>query len=268
MQANPLFAKFDRKLRLRTEEKSALSAMLRNRMHRLPGRRDLYIEGDPVSPVRMILEGWACRYDQLANGRRQILELLLPGDLLGLDRYFAQWHNHSACSISAITYALVPRGEIERVVGQHPRLGRAFLWDSSITSATHREWIRSLGGMNATQRIAHLFCELYYRSVGAALARGMTFSMPMGQRDLADATGLSTVQVNRTVKVLRSAGLLSWQRREIEILNLPGLARIGLFKPDYLDLDRTAESELERWEVPGRDTVPYHHMDLGLPPAR
>lgn len=238
---NPLFTKLDCKMPLGPEERSALAGLVQSRARRLPARQDLYVEGDAVSPIRIILDGWACRYDQLADGRRQIVELFLPGDIMGQDCLFAERQDHSACSISALSYALISRSELEAVVQLFPALGQALLWDSSVAAAIHRQWIRSLGRLSATQRIAHLFCELFYRSARAGLTRGTTFDMPMGQRDLGDARGLSTVQVNRTVQLLRSAGLLEWRRRVVEIADLPRLTRIAMFRPHYLELGAASE---------------------------
>lgn len=233
---NPLFTKLACKMPLGQEERAALAGLVQSKARRLPARQDLYVEGDAISPIRIILDGWACRYDQLADGRRQIVELFLPGDILGQDCQFTERQDHSACSISALSYALIPRSELDAVAGQFPAIGHALLWDSAVTAAIHRQWIRSLGRLSATQRIAHLFCELLYRAARAGLARGTTFDMPMGQRDLGDARGLSTVQVNRTVQLLRSAGLLEWRRRVVEISDLPRLSRIAMFRPNYLEL--------------------------------
>ncbi|MCW4463456.1 Crp/Fnr family transcriptional regulator [Sphingomonas sp. BT-65] len=238
---NPLLAKLDSKMRLGPEERGALAALIQNRTHRLPARQDLYVEGDPTSPMIVILDGWACRYDQLADGRRQIVELFLPGDILGHDCLFAERQDHSACSISQLYYAQISRTDLDAAVQQFPALGRALLWDASVAAAIHRQWIRSLGRLSATQRIAHLFCELFYRSARAGLARGTAFDMPMGQRDLGDARGLSAVQVNRTVQLLRSAGLLGWRRRVVEITDLPRLATIAMFRPHYLDVEPAGE---------------------------
>lgn len=238
---NPLLAKLDCKMRLSPEERGALAALIQNRTHRLPARQDLYVEGDPTSPMIVILDGWACRYDQLADGRRQIVELFLPGDILGHDCLFTERQDHSACSISPLCYAQISRTDLDAAVQQFPALGRALLWDGSVAAAIHRQWIRSLGRLSATQRIAHLFCELFYRSARAGLARGTSFDMPMGQRDLGDARGLSAVQVNRTVQLLRSAGLLGWRRRVVEIADLPRLATIAMFRPHYLDIEPAGE---------------------------
>jgi CRP-like cAMP-binding protein len=238
---NPLFTKLDCKIPLGAEERTALAGLIQSKARRLPARQDLYVEGDAISPMRIILDGWACRYDQLADGRRQIVELFLPGDIMGQDCQFADRQDHSACSISTLSYALISRNELDAVVQQFPAIRQALLWDSSVAAAIHRQWIRSLGRLSATQRIAHLFCELLYRSARAGLARGTTFDMPMGQRDLGDARGLSTVQVNRTVQLLRSAGLLEWRRRVVEIADLPRLTRIAMFRPHYLELGSTCE---------------------------
>jgi CRP-like cAMP-binding protein len=196
------------------------------------------------------LDGWACRYDQLADGRRQIVELLLPGDILQ-DCFLADRQSQSACSISAITYARICHRELDAVVRRYPRLQNALTWDASVTTAIHYQWIRALGRLDATQRIAHLFCELFHRAARVGLATGTAFDMPMGQRDLGDATGLSTVQVNRTVQGLRSAGLLDWRHRVVEIFDLPGLAEKGIFKPDYLDLHPADELLAPHWPAVG-----------------
>ena len=238
---NPLFTKLDCKMRLGPDERRVLAGLIQSKARRVPARQDLYVEGDAISPMRVILDGWACRYDQLADGRRQIVELFLPGDIMGQDCQFAERQDHSACSISALSYAQISRGELDAAVRQFPAFGQALLWDSSIAAAIHRQWIRSLGRLSATERIAHLFCELFYRSARAGLTRGTTFDMPMGQRDLGDARGLSTVQVNRTVQLLRSAGLLEWRRRVVEIADLPRLTRIAMFRPHYLELEPVSE---------------------------
>ncbi|RSX28191.1 Crp/Fnr family transcriptional regulator [Sphingomonas koreensis] len=243
---NPLFSKLDGKMPLGQEERAALAGLIQSKARRLPARQDLYVEGDAISPIRIILDGWACRYEQFADGRRQIVELFLPGDIMGQDCQFVERQDHSACSISALPYALVPRSELDAVARQFPAIGQALLWDASVAAAIHRQWIRSLGRLSATQRIAHLFCELLYRSARAGLARGTTFDMPMGQRDLGDARGLSTVQVNRTVQLLRSAGLLEWRRRIVEISDLPRLTRIAMFRPNYLELAPDSELLMSR----------------------
>lgn len=247
---SPLFAKLNRKMRLSPEEEGALADLIESNTYRLPARQDLYVEGDRASSTRVIIDGWACRYDQLADGRRQIVELLLPGDMQH-DGALADRQPQSACSISPITYARICHRELEAVIRQYPRLRDAFTWEVSITAAIHRQWIRSLGRFDATQRIAHLLCELFYRVARTGLATGTAFGMPMGQRDLGDATGLSTVQVNRTVQALRTAGLLDWRHRVVEILDLPGLAAKGIFKPDYLDLHPADEVLTQHWTVAG-----------------
>lgn len=262
----PLFTKLDRKIRLGPEERGALAGLIQSRAHRLPARQDLYVEGDAVSPIRIILDGWACRYDQLADGRRQIVELFLPGDIIGHDSLFAERQDHSACSISALSYAQISRGEINALAQRFPALGHALLWDLSVAAAINRQWIRSLGRLSATQRIAHLFCELFCRSACAGLTRGTAFDMPMGQRDLGDARGLSTVQVNRTVQLLRSAGLLEWRRRVVEIADLPRLTRIAMFRPHYLELDSADQLLASHWhpEAEASTRQPPDERDLPL----
>lgn len=260
---NPFITKLDRKIPLLAEEKDALAALLERRSSWLPARKDMYVEGDPVTSVRIILEGWACRYNQLQDGRRQIVELLLPGDIMSQDRYLTDRQDHAACAISQITYARCLPGELEELEQTFPRIKAALHWNTSISAGIQRQWIRALGRLDACQRIAHLFCELFYRSASIGAVHDNMFRMPMGQRDVGDATGLSTVQVNRKVKALRQAGLLSWRSRTVRIIDLAGLAKVGLFSPEYLDLD-SVETDLDAIIAPNS---PSRHHDGDDPHA-
>lgn len=255
---NPLIRKFDSKMELGSGEKEALARLTRN-LSRLRARRDIYVDGDPTSSTSIILEGWACRYSELEDGRRQIVELFIPGDILGYNSLPFEYSDHSACAISSIAFAQVSRDEFQSVMERYPRIADAVRWDMSVSAAINREWILSLGRLDATQRMAHLFCELFYRSAQAGLSNGFTFDFPIGQRELADVLGLSTVQVSRKIMRLRSEGLLRWRHRVVDILDLDRLASIGMFRPDYLHL-RTGET-------PFRVRGDIHPHDGSQPPS-
>ncbi|HAF42844.1 MAG TPA: Crp/Fnr family transcriptional regulator [Sphingobium sp.] len=227
-------SKIGRKLGLSSEEALALAEVACRQLRQLKPRQDIYADGDPASCVRIILDGWACRYHQFENGTRQIVQILMPGDIFGHD--VAQVHqDHSACSLSPLAFAQLSHADFAVMTAQVPGIERALRWDLSMTLAIQRQWISTLGRFGATQRIAHLLCELYVRAsaLGTSGVKGRV-DCPMAQRDIADCTGLSLVQVNRSINLLRATGLLYWRHRTLEITDLEALAKMGMFNPHYL----------------------------------
>ncbi|WP_244472665.1 Crp/Fnr family transcriptional regulator [Methylobacterium sp. Leaf89] len=112
-------------------------------------------------------------------------------------------------------------------------LRRANLVDDAIL----REWIVNLGSRSAIERIAHLFLELLMRLRAVGLARGDGYDLPVSQLDLADATGLASVHVNRTLQDLKRQGLIELRSRILTIRNVQRLTSLAGFDPRYLSLD-------------------------------
>lgn len=233
MVPDPLARKLGRKLCLSPDEMQMLADLAQKQLRRLSARQDIYVEGDHDSSIRIILDGWAYRYHQFENGTRQIVQILLPGDILGHDMAQNQ-SDHSACSISPILFAQISLGEMRAAEALFPHIGEALRKDLGMVLAIQRQWIAVLGRLDATQRIAHLLCELYVRSLQMEDDHKGGIVFPMAQRDVADCTGLSLVQVNRSINLLRSEGLMYWRHRALEIPDMSRLAKRGLFNPLYL----------------------------------
>ena len=119
----------------------------------------------------------------------------------------------------------------------HPRVTEAMWWDTLVSTSIQREWIVNLGQRDAFERVGHLLCELYLRLDGVGLTMGNSCELPLVQTDLADATGLSAVHVNRTLKELRAAGLIVLKGRMLHIPDLAALKAATMFNPNYLHLD-------------------------------
>lgn len=138
----------------------------------------------------------------------------------------------------------MPRGTFERLAASHPRLIRALWSDAFVAASIQREWIVSLGQRSAYERVAHLFCEVFIRLQTVGLVEGDSCEFPVTQTELGDATGLSTVHVNRTLQDLRAAGLIVLKGRTLHIPDLPALKRAALFNPRYLHLGRDGRDPL------------------------
>ncbi|WP_424629620.1 Crp/Fnr family transcriptional regulator [Bradyrhizobium sp. SYSU BS000235] len=234
--ARPVIQRLKVMRQLADDEVVALEQAIREAIRRGRAGEDLICEGDCIDSVRIILSGWLCRYKALENGRRQILNFVLPGETCDAYAYLLSRTDHSIGAITPVVYADIKRARFEQLIKTHTSLGEAFWCETLLMGTIQREWAVNLGRRMALERVAHILCELFERLRPVGLLDGNTCSFPLTQMDLADATGLSVVHLNRTLQELRSAKLISLRERILRIEDLNGLKRIALFSPTYLYL--------------------------------
>lgn len=197
---------------------------------------DLVQEGAPPDCVYLLIEGWACRYKLLADGHRQILGYMLPGDTGDIFNFVLHAMDHSISALGACKAVAVPQAELMRVIGLAPAIARALYWATLVDTATNREWLLNIGQRDGFARIAHLFSELRLRMGSIGLVEDECFALPLTQTDIADTMGLTPVYVNRTLQRMRSEGLITLTRRELTILEPERLMLASAFTPGYLHL--------------------------------
>ncbi|KQM24528.1 MULTISPECIES: Crp/Fnr family transcriptional regulator [unclassified Sphingomonas] len=219
-------------------DRRALDVLLDQRQRIVAPRRDVVAEGEVPRFVHFVLDGWGCRYRQLSDGRRQLLSLLLPGDLFDPCPQAVARTDHAVGTITTMTVAEVAPEALALLSRERPVIVRALWWNNHVAMGTQREWIASLGLRTARERIALLFCEVYFRLQTTGRCAGATCEFPLTQADLAEATGLTPVHVNRMVQELRRDGLIEWGGRRLTILDLDRLCAVASFTPAYLHLDR------------------------------
>ncbi|MET0443040.1 MAG: Crp/Fnr family transcriptional regulator, partial [Pseudorhodoplanes sp.] len=190
------------------------------RLRHFGARVDVAREGDTPRNVHLILSGWGCRYKQLVDGRKQIVSFFLPGDICDFNIFILREMDHSIGTITAVTVADLSRDFFDRIAAEHPRIVTAFWWETLVNAAIQREWTMNLGQRTASERMAHLLCEIFLRLRLAGLTRDKSCDFPLTQADLADAAGLSKVHVNRTLQDMRSDNLIVLRGKSLEIPNL------------------------------------------------
>jgi CRP-like cAMP-binding protein len=235
---NPLKLKLEAFTRLSTEDRAQIDQITRKSVREIAPRRDLIREGDNPRSMFIVLSGWACRYKALPDGRRQIVSFFVAGDMCDLNIFILKEMDHNIAAISKLRVAEVQRDEFERLMINHPRVTQALFWDELVTVAIQREWTLNLGQRTAYERIAHLLCEMFMRLKTVGLTDGNSCDWPLTQVDIADATGLTPVHVNRTLQELRRCGLIELQSRRLVIPDLAALKDAALFNDNYLHLDR------------------------------
>lgn len=207
-----------------------------------PSRRDLIREGDRAGPVLAVLDGWACRYKILPGGGRQITAFLLPGDLCDTHVGVIERIDYSVCTLTAARIAFLPRDAIDKFLAARAALAHAFWKMQLVDESILRSWIVNTGRRTAIERIAHLMCELHVRARIGANGSDKHCAMPLTQVVLADALGLTSVHVNRVLRILKAGEIMNVGAGTLTISDFTKLASIAGFDGNYLHrrLDQAA----------------------------
>lgn len=201
-------------------------------------KHDLVRQGDYPAHMYLIKKGWACRYKILPNGRRQITDFPIAGDLCDLNIFILSRLDHSIGAITPLEVVEIRLADFEAVTRGHGEILQALCWQQLVSNAVCREWIVNMGARNALERIAHLLCEIFVRLECIGETDGSICPFPLTQQDLGDATGLTSVHVNRSLQELRRLGLIELGNRALTITDIAGLRKLGQFNPDYMHLKR------------------------------
>jgi CRP-like cAMP-binding protein len=228
---------------LSEEEKSALVGAC-TATRRYGAHEDLIYEGDPTDGVKIILQGLACRYKVLPDGRRQIVAYFVPGDLCDLHALLLKKMDHSIGTVSAMESALIPHERMLTLAERYPRLTRALWWSTMVEDSIMREWVVNVGHRTAFERTAHLFCELFTRLKVVGLTQDERCELPLTQTELADTLALSAVHVNRTLMEMRRGNLVTFQGRMLVIHDWDALQKVAGFDPAYLHLDSEGSRQI------------------------
>jgi CRP-like cAMP-binding protein len=234
MPALMLLRKLEQVMTLTDAERQTI-ADLPERVLQVPAREDIVPGGSRPTEVRLIRAGIACRNNVVQDGRRQITSFLVRGDCCDLRALLMGHMDHTVTALAPCDVAVVPHERLFAAIEKCPRLALALWSDTLLDAAIHREWVTNVGRRSAYARIAHLFCEIWFRLQSVGLPHDHTFHLPATQGDLGDATGLSLVHVNRTLRQLREDGLISVSKgRIVRLLDWQRLTEVAEFDPAYL----------------------------------
>jgi len=228
---NALIKKLEGYASLDEEDKRLLSSVVQQ-PRTVAAHTNLASEGEKPVFVHLILDGFACRYKFTADGNRQIMAFLLPGDFCDLHVFVLKHMDHSIATISPCTVVDIPRDQILTLL-ERPKLSLALWCCALVDAAVLREWLLNVGQRHAAQRLAHVLCELLVRLRIVGLADN-SFELPLSQTDLADTIGTSNVHLNRVLQELRRANLITWKRDTLVIRDIDQLMKFSGFNPNYL----------------------------------
>jgi CRP-like cAMP-binding protein len=202
----------------------------------LPAGAEIIHAGDDSPEIYTLYSGWAFRFKTLADGRRQILNFLLPGDLLGLQAAMFDAAQHGIEALTDVQLCLLPRRKVWALFGEMPGLAFDVAWLGSREESHVDENLTSVGRRTAAERAAALIVILYKRAKAVGLAAEETFEFPLTQQHIADALGLSLVHTNKTLARLRRMGMFTRTNGSLTLTNPRVLERVAQYFDDEVPL--------------------------------
>lgn len=206
-------------------------------------REELRFEQQWPHKAFLIAEGWACSYRQLPTGGRQIIDIAIAGDMIGMRSLLM--HN-AYCHGAAITPAIVfeiSSATVFELLDSAPRMAAAILWSISRDEAILTEHLANLGRRTARERVAHFFLELKHRLDLIGKVNGTSYSCPLSHSHLADTLGLTSVHLNRVMRELREEDIINFKDGTVDFIDEEKAVALAGFDERYLDHKQAKQLE-------------------------
>ena len=208
------------------DELGFVSRFKRGEMSAEPGAMILS-EGMHSAQLFTVLSGWTFRYKTLPDGRRQILNYALAGDLLGLQGSLTGAMEHSVEALSPVVLCVFQRKDLQLLFKQHPGLAYDLTWLAAREERMLDENLLSVGRRSALERSAYLLSFLHQRALSIGASPERRLFIPLTQQHVADTLGMSLVHTNKTLRQLAQRDLIKWHDRACEILDPQELLRVS-----------------------------------------
>jgi CRP-like cAMP-binding protein len=203
-------------------------------VRQLPARKTILKAGDKPDFSVFLIEGFICRYMDANDGKRQLVALQIPDDFVDLHAFPLTYLDQDNATITPCTVGIVPHDRLRMIQREMPHLTHMLWFSTLLDAAMHREWIFRMGRLNAIGRLAHFLAETEHRLSAIGRVEGGRFALPLVQIDLAEATGMTPINLNRCVRDLRKGRVADVRAGHVQILNKAELCRLGEFEPAYL----------------------------------
>src|SRR6476661_4957843 len=191
---------------------------------------EVIVDGDEYRKLCFVRDGYAVRYKLLRNGKRQILNVILPGDIVGIPGSFFEKAIYSVSAITDITMNACTLDAYVQLCYRRPQFGLALTWIAVQEATTYAEHIIDVGRRTPIERLSHFLLELHRRLHAVGRAEKTTFALPCSQEVMADVLGLSVPHLNRMMQRLRGEKLIAGSERRVEFLDPGALQALAHFQ--------------------------------------
>jgi CRP-like cAMP-binding protein len=199
-----------------------------------PAGRAIVRDGERPTESCLIIEGFCARSKTLADGRRQILSIHIPGEIPDLMGLFLHVMDHDLATLTAARLGFIRHESLRELHRRNVIVAEMFWRDTLIDAAMFREWIVNVGQRPAPARLAHVMMELRERLRTIGRLEGNSFEMPLTQEEIGEALGITAVHVNRVIRQLREDGIVELQRGRVTVLNEGKFREFADFDDRYL----------------------------------
>lgn len=176
----------------------------------------------------VLFEGWVTCSVALSNGNQQIVKVHVPGDMLGFPSLALRKTADSLVAITDATIAKIPVAAIGSIFTTMPHLASMLFLAAQRERVALMDALTAMGQTSAVARLAAFVLDIFERATAAGLCSGQSFALPLSQQQIGDLAGISAVHVNRSIRQLRDAGLLAWDKQQVTICNKLGLERMAV----------------------------------------
>jgi CRP-like cAMP-binding protein len=199
-----------------------------------PAERPVVRDGERATECCLVIEGFCMRSKTIADGKRQILSIHIPGEIPDLMSLFLHVMDHDLSTLTPCRLGFIKHETLQKLHRSRPNVAEIFWRDTLIDAAMFREWIVNVGQRPAPARLAHVIVELQERLKVIGRVNGNSFEMPLTQEQIGEALGITAVHANRVIKQLRQDGIVELHRGRVTVLNEHKLLELADFDNRYL----------------------------------
>lgn len=229
-----LVAKLTHHVALERRDIDAIERAFGRDMRVLQDRMPIVEAGEAPRAIHVLVDGWAVRELAMPRGRRQIVSILLPGDIVDFNAFMMVRSDMDVRTVGQASVASLDRAALSRLNHDSARVGQALWWEAMVSASIQREWSANIAARRAEPRIANLLCNVLARLMLVDGVEGNEIACPLTQSDLANACGLTQEHLNRTLRGLRASGLVELRPGKIYFPDPERLAAIAEFAPAHL----------------------------------
>jgi CRP-like cAMP-binding protein len=230
---HPFVARLSRLMELGADDVKRLERIIGDE-RQVKKRDDLVVLGAEYHSLCFVRDGYAIRYKVLRNGKRQILNVIVPGDVIGFPVSFFDRSIYSVVAVSDLTYNMCSLDSYAQLCCERPQFGLVLSWFAAHEAAVYAEHVVDIGRRTPLERLAHFLLEIHARLLAVGRAQESSFDLAFSQQIMADVLGLSVPHLNRTMQKLRAERMITRQASIVELTDMAGLQMLAHYQP--LDL--------------------------------
>jgi CRP-like cAMP-binding protein len=234
IEEHPFVVKLMAHGHLDSEDLKAVGRVL-NRKVTVKKGQDIMVQGYEYKTLDIVESGFGLRFTLLHQGGRQILNAVLPGDLVGFPSSFFRPSIFSAMAATPMSLHRVSIEAFTELCRQRTNIAMALVWFAAREASIYAHHLVNAGRRSPLERVAHFLLETHFRLKAVGCASDRSFELPFSQESIGDTLGLSTPHVNRMLSELRHQGLIGTQNHTISILDRSALQILAEFEPSYLE---------------------------------